>query len=63
VQTFVRDQIEIGALANNHFRVIEQYLHQTHLDGRYTHLMPHYLFAMLFEKVAILRQLAQEQLF
>jgi hypothetical protein len=52
----------LGALANNHFLLIEGYLDHPHLDGRYTHLMPDYLFAVLFEKVAILRQLAQGQL-
>jgi hypothetical protein len=50
-----------GALANNHFLLIEDYLDHPHLDGRYTHLMPHYLFAVLFEKVAILRELAQNR--
>jgi hypothetical protein len=30
------------------------------LRGGYTHLMPHYLFALLFEKVRALRGLSQE---
>lgn len=51
-----------GALANNHFSLIGDYLDHPYIYGGYTHLMPHYLFAVLFEKVAILRQVAQEQL-
>jgi hypothetical protein len=51
----------LGALANNHFGKIEEFLGHPFLVGRYTHLMPHYLFAVLFGKVVILRQLAQEQ--
>jgi hypothetical protein len=49
-----------GALANNHFLLIADYLDHPFLRGGYTHLMPHYLFAVLFDKVTILRQLAQE---
>lgn len=47
----------LGALANNHFLLIEDYLHHPRLRGGYTRLMPHYLFAVLFEKVLILRHL------
>ena len=51
----------LGALANNHFEAIKSFLDHPYLVARYTHLMPHYLFAVLFGKVAILRQLAQER--
>ena len=47
-----------GALANNRFLLIKDLLDHPHLVGGYTHLMPHYVFAVLFEKVVILRQLA-----
>ncbi|MGD0900754.1 MAG: hypothetical protein ABR915_23220 [Thermoguttaceae bacterium] len=50
-----------GALGNNHFMLIRDYLDHPCLYGGYTHLMPHYLFALLFQKVSILRQLATEQ--
>jgi hypothetical protein len=50
----------LGSLANNHFLLIEDLLDHPHLVGGYTHLMPHYLFAVLFEKVAIVREFAQE---
>jgi hypothetical protein len=42
----------LGALASNRFLAIGDYLDHRHLRGSYTHLMPHYLFAVLFEKVA-----------
>jgi hypothetical protein len=45
-----------GALANNHFMLIRDYLEHPCLHGSYTGLMPHYLFALLFQKVSILRQ-------
>jgi len=51
----------LGSLANNHFTLIRDYLDHPCLYGNYTHLMPHYLFAVLFQKVSILRQLAAEQ--
>jgi hypothetical protein len=51
----------LGALAGNHFLLIEEYLDHPHICGCHARLMPHYLFAVLFEKVAILRQLAQER--
>jgi hypothetical protein len=51
----------LGALANNHFMLIEDFLDQPFLIGGYTHLMPHYLFAVLFEKVAILQTLSTER--
>lgn len=47
-----------GMLANNHFESIRQYLDHPHLRGSYTHLMPHYIFALLAEKVATLRVMA-----
>lgn len=49
----------LGALANNHFLLIGDYLDHPHVRGRYTHLMPRYLFTVLFEKVLILRQFAR----
>jgi hypothetical protein len=51
----------LGALANNHFMLIRDYLDHPCLYGNYTHLMPHYLFAVLFQKVSVLRQIAAEQ--
>jgi hypothetical protein len=51
----------LGALGNNHFLLIRDYLTHPCLYGNYTHLMPHYLFAVLFQKVSVLRQLATEQ--
>jgi hypothetical protein len=51
----------LGALANNHFMMIEDFLEHPNLVGGYTHLMPHYLFAVLFEKVAIHRQFSVER--
>ena len=51
----------LGALANNHFMVIEDFLDHPFLVGGYTHLMPSYVFAVLFEKVAILRRVSAER--
>lgn len=51
----------LGGLANNHFPVIRDFLDHPQLRGSYTHLMPHYLFAILFEKVRGLRRLLQKQ--
>jgi len=51
----------LGALANNHFEKIEAFLGHPFLVGRYTHLMPHYVFAVLVEKVTILRQFSEER--
>ena len=51
----------LGALANNHFMLIRDYLDHPCLFGRYTRLMPHYVFAVLFQKVSVLRQLVAEQ--
>ena len=48
----------LGAIGNNHFMLIRDYLDHPCLYGHYTGLMPHYLFAVLFEKVRILGQLA-----
>ena len=50
----------LASLANNHFMLIRDYLDHPCILGRYTRLMPHYLFAVLFQKVSILRQLATE---
>jgi hypothetical protein len=50
----------LGSLANNHFMAIRTYLTHPCVYGGYTHLMPHYIFAVLFAKVSILRQLATE---
>jgi len=46
-----------AALGNNHFMSIRDYLDHPCLYGSYTGLMPHYLFALLFQKVSILQQL------
>jgi hypothetical protein len=51
----------LGAVANNNFMLIEDFLDHPYLVGGYTHLMPHYVLAVLFEKVTILRQIAQER--
>ena len=51
----------LGAIANNHFMVIEDFLDHPFLVGGYSHLMPSYVFAVLFEKVAILRQLSEQR--
>ena len=51
----------LGGLANNHFLHIRDFLDHALLRGGYTHLMPHYLFAVLFEKVRVLRRLSQER--
>lgn len=51
----------LGGLANNHFPVIRDFLDHPLLRGSYTHLMPHYLFAVLFEKLGVLRRLSQER--
>ena len=51
----------LGSLANNHFMLIRDYLDHPCLYGNYTHLMPHYLFAVLFQKVGILRRLLQSK--
>jgi len=44
----------LAALANNHFMRVRDFLVHPHLHGGYTHLMPHYLFAVLFSKVVVL---------
>ena len=48
----------LGALANNHFLAIRELLDHPHLIGSYTGLMPHYVFAVLFNKVKTIRNLA-----
>jgi hypothetical protein len=45
----------LAAMANNHFGDIADLLEHPSLVGRYTRLMPHYLFAVLLEKVEVLR--------
>ena len=47
----------LTSLSNNHFTVIEDFLDHPCLVGDDTDLMPHSVFAVLFEKVAILRSL------
>jgi hypothetical protein len=52
----------IAALANNHFDQIESFLDQPARDsGFYTWLMPHYLVAVLHQKVRILNELWREE--
>jgi len=51
----------LGALANNNFLVIEDFLDHPYVCGGYSHLFSHYTFAVLLEKVAILRQLSEER--
>ena len=50
-----------GSIANNHFLLIEDFLDHPFLVGGYSHLTPSYVFAVLVEKVAILRQLSEER--
>jgi len=50
----------IGALANNHFEEIGDLLDHPDLIGGYTTLMPHYAFAVLFEKVVVLHEMVRE---
>jgi len=45
----------MGGLACNHFEVVVDLLDHPVLIGGYTFLMPHYLFAVLFVKVRVLR--------
>ncbi len=49
----------LAALANNHFGVIADFLDHPCLSGAYSGLIPHYLFAVLLEKVKVLRSLAR----
>lgn len=44
----------VAALANNHFLDIRQFLQIPNYSGRYTDLIPHYLFAILIAKVSVL---------
>lgn len=44
----------VAALANNHFMDIRRFLQTPNYSGRYTDLIPHYLFAILFAKVSVL---------
>ena len=48
----------LGALASDHFSEIARYLGHPCLVGSYTHLMPHYVTSVLFQKVLILRGMA-----
>ena len=51
----------LGGLAGNHFDEIPGLLgHPALLMSGYTELMPHYLFAVLFEKVSILHRIARD---
>ena len=50
-----------AGLANNHFLEIRDYLDHPCLYGLYTGLMPHYLFALLFQKVSILHDLCHHR--
>lgn len=49
----------MGALACNHFEVIPDLLDHPDLIGSYTSLMPHYLFAVLFEKAKCLHDMVK----
>ncbi|WP_152054390.1 hypothetical protein [Tautonia marina] len=49
----------VAGLANNHFGEIAGLLGHPNVQGRYTDLMLHYTFAILFEKVRILHGLAR----
>lgn len=49
----------VAGLANKHFGEIPGLLGHPDLKGRYTDLMTHYLFAVLFEKVLILHRLVR----
>jgi hypothetical protein len=51
----------LGALANNHVMLIEDFLDHPFLIGGYSHLTPSYLLAVLLEKVVIVRQLCEER--
>jgi hypothetical protein len=51
----------MGSLANNHFDVVRDRLDHPDLLGRYTALMPRYLFAVLFEKVRVLHGFARSE--
>ncbi len=51
----------LGALANNNFLTIDDFLDHPFLIGGYSHLTSSYLLAVLLEKVAILRQLSEER--
>ena len=48
----------LGVLANNQFLEIRHYLNHPNLRGGYTYHMPYYLFTVLFEKAAVLRELS-----
>jgi hypothetical protein len=51
----------IASLANNHFDQIESFLDHPARIGGYTGLMPHYLMAVLHQKVRILDELSREE--
>jgi hypothetical protein len=51
----------IASLANNHFDQIEPFLDHPARIGGYTGLMPHYLVAVLHQKVRILDELSHEE--
>jgi hypothetical protein len=50
----------IASLANNHFDQIESFLGHPARAGGYTGLMPHYLVAVLHQKVRVLNELLRE---
>jgi hypothetical protein len=49
----------VGSLACNDFEVVLDLLNHPALVGGYTSLMPHYLFAVLFERVRILLRMVK----
>ncbi len=51
----------LAAVANNSFMRIDDFLDHPYLCGAYSHLTPSYLFTVLFEKIATLRQLSEER--
>ena len=50
----------IASLANNHFDQIETFLDHPAREGFYTFLMPHYLIAILHQKVRVVNELLRE---
>jgi len=51
----------LGALACNHFEVVRDLIDHPDIEGRYTSLMPKYLFSVLFEKVSLLCELVRSR--
>ena len=50
----------IASLANNQFDQIESFLNHPAQEGFYTFLMPHYLGAILHQKVLVMNELLRE---